>query len=317
MRPWAWNGDIGPEALRAALRGLAQASQEPDAAEQVVITDPNTGKPVPLPDYLADIIAGIPTIPPHRDKLTANRTYYVNASTGSDSNDGLSTGTAFATINKAVNTAASLDIGQYTLQIQVADGTYGPVILRPCMFYGTPPALIGNVTTPANCVISATNDNAIVTFGATDWSVRGFKVQTTTAGSGISVIKRGFLRIDGNMEYGACAHHQIAAEDGGNVWISAAYRITGGAWTHYSATLDGLITMRNVAVTLSGTFSFANAFAGCIAGKMDANGATYTGGTVTGTRYAVSMNGAIINTGSATRFPGSSAGATNAGGQYS
>lgn len=252
-----------------------------------------------------------------RERLKANRTYYVNASTGSDSNDGLTAGAAFKTINKAVNVAAALDIGPYTLQIQVADGTYGPVVLRRCLFYGTPPALIGNVTTPANCVIAATSDNAIVTFGATDWSVRGFKLQTTTAGNGIRVVQRGFLRLDGNMEYGACAGHQISAEDGGNIVISAAYRITGGGQDHYAATLDGLITMRSVAVTLSGTFSYSLAFALCIAGKMDANGATYTGGTVTGPRYAVSQNGAIINTGSATRFPGSTAGGTATGGQYS
>lgn len=58
-----------------------------------------------------------------RELLTANRTYYVST-TGSDSNDGLSVGSPFLTIQKAVDVVAMLDISIYDVTIQLADGTY-------------------------------------------------------------------------------------------------------------------------------------------------------------------------------------------------
>ena len=65
-------------------------------------------------------ILGVP-----REVLTANRTYYVRTD-GSDSNDGLANtaGGAFLTIQKAINIVSALDIGTYTVTMQVGAGTY-------------------------------------------------------------------------------------------------------------------------------------------------------------------------------------------------
>jgi hypothetical protein len=60
-----------------------------------------------------------------REKLAADRSYYVNVSTGSDSNTGLSSGAAFATIQKAVDIVQyNLDLNNYNVTINVAAGTY-------------------------------------------------------------------------------------------------------------------------------------------------------------------------------------------------
>jgi len=57
---------------------------------------------------------------------TSDMTYYVNGATGSDSNDGLSSGNAFLTINKAISMIPSLLFHTYT--INVAAGTYAEVL---------------------------------------------------------------------------------------------------------------------------------------------------------------------------------------------
>lgn len=56
------------------------------------------------------------------DLSTANIDYYVNAATGNDSNDGLSTGQSFKTINKALSLVPAVFVNDIT--INVAAGTY-------------------------------------------------------------------------------------------------------------------------------------------------------------------------------------------------
>ena len=59
-----------------------------------------------------------------RETLTATATYHVDAATGDDGNDGLTPGTAFATIQRALDIVAALDISIHDVEIAIADGTY-------------------------------------------------------------------------------------------------------------------------------------------------------------------------------------------------
>jgi hypothetical protein len=88
-----------------------------------------------------------------REVLTADRTYYV-ATTGSDSNDGLSSGSPFATIQKAVDVVCSLDLSIYQATIQLADGTYTAGATLKQYVGALPPIIQGNTTTPANVVVN-------------------------------------------------------------------------------------------------------------------------------------------------------------------
>ena len=87
-----------------------------------------------------------------RELLTANRTYYVRTD-GSDSNNGLAntSGGAFLTIQKAIDTAAALDLSIYNVTIQIADGTYTitSAILGKSAVSAGEIWLVGNETTPA------------------------------------------------------------------------------------------------------------------------------------------------------------------------
>src|SRR5262249_49197290 len=57
---------------------------------------------------------------PVRERLSAARTYFVNFNTGNDANDGLTSGTPFKTIQKAIDVAAALDSSIYDVTIQLA-----------------------------------------------------------------------------------------------------------------------------------------------------------------------------------------------------
>ena len=60
--------------------------------------------------------------------------FYVNASTGSDSNDGISPSTPFLTIQHGLDVLGSFDYGgQYAGDLEVADGTYTEAIVLPTL----------------------------------------------------------------------------------------------------------------------------------------------------------------------------------------
>lgn len=104
-----------------------------------------------------------------REVLTANRTYYVRTD-GNDGNSGLAntSGSAFLTVQKAIDIVAALDIGVFNVTIQVADGTYtGSVVVNGPWLGSGVVTVQGNLTTPANVLFNTGANTAIkVTNGA-------------------------------------------------------------------------------------------------------------------------------------------------------
>ena len=116
----------------------------------------NSGLPTSM--SIAEIAGGGGGSSGGREVLTANRTYYV-ATTGSDSNDGLTVGNPFLTIQKALDVAATIDLAGFAVTVDVADGTYttSQAITVPFIL-GGPLVIEGNTGTPANVVIDANGD---------------------------------------------------------------------------------------------------------------------------------------------------------------
>jgi len=251
-----------------------------------------------------------------RELLGADRTYYVRTD-GSDSNDGLSntSGGAFLTIQKAINTVWSIDQGTHTVTIQVGAGTYtGAVsVSGPRPGSGTV-QLQGDTTTPSNVVISTTS-SAIGISNQAAISIGGFKL-TTTVGHTINAILGASVTINSKMEYGSCGNTHINVQSAG-VAIVADYIVSGGAQRHLAATQNGTIFCTGRSITLSGSPAFSIAFAdGDLGGVLVANSMTFSG-SASGARYTAYGNGVIYtNGGGASYFPGSSAGSTATGGQY-
>ena len=170
----------------------------------------------------------------NREILTANRTYYV-ATTGNDSNNGLSSGSPFLTIQNAIDVVAALDLSIYDVTIQLAAGTYANSTgnrCKPCVGAGSV-TIIGDETTPANVVVTSTTTTGAGAFYSaynpqTIYKLRGMTISgactnliSSTYGSNIEIqnIVFGLLTV-------GTAHLYTFA--GGRINVTGNYSITGG-----------------------------------------------------------------------------------------
>ena len=256
-----------------------------------------------------------------RTVLTANRNYYVST-TGSDSNNGTSVGTPFLTLQKAINVAQTLDLNGYNVTINVADGTYtsGVTISQPFVGGGNV-SLVGNTTTPSNCVISAAANNVILCQNFATIYVSGFKLQTSGGNPNNLILASngGQVYINSNMNFGATssAQHLFAVGVSSGIFISASYTVSGNANSHFIAINGGYLGIQNsITITISGTPAFGVGFAFTNYGLLNIPNITFSG-SATGSRYASTYNGFISTNGAGTTYlPGNSAGSTSNGGLY-
>jgi hypothetical protein len=246
---------------------------------------------------------------PGREVLTANRTYFV-LTTGSDSNTGLvnTSGGAFLTIQKAIDTAIALDLAIYNVTIQVGDGTYtGAVVLKSYLGAG-PIILQGNTTTPSNVVISTTSADAI-NAGSVEgtWKIDGFKLQTTTSGYGLNVANSFVDHY--RVNYGACANGHIAASGHAKVYLNSNITVSGGSGGFLFAINQGvIIAQAALTVTMSGTPAFSGQTVNATnMGEISIGNITWSG-AATGTRFNSSGLAALITGGTSGSIPGNVAG---------
>jgi hypothetical protein len=256
-----------------------------------------------------------------RELLIANRTYYVRTD-GSNSNTGLvnNAGGAFLTIQKAVDTAAALDLSIFNVTIQVGAGIYSEAISFKSYVGVGPITIQGDLTTPSNVTSSLTtgfNFSAVNVTGR--WRVAGIKL--TNTGNFIAGINCENSMIEwSSIEFGAfsgTASFHMQAGVGGVLKSYGNYGISGGAVAHIYATLGAVISNIGRMITLTGTPAFSNWFAGVFSGSLlQINGNTFSG-TATGTRYSVTTNSVIdTNGGGASYLPGGTSGSVGTGGQY-
>lgn len=255
----------------------------------------------------------------NRERLSGSRTYYVRTD-GDDANTGLAntSGGAFATIQKAIDTAYNLiDLNGNNVTISVGDGTYtGGISLVGNMAGKGTLTITGNTGTPANCVISTTSKDAVaMTLGAAA-TVQGFKLQTTTSGHCFNILT-GAALVLGAMEFGACANMHFNVGGGGQVTLSSSYTISGSAQGHWHVGAFGdLRGSGAITVTLTGTPDFSVYFAGTAQGTVYVPTVTFSG-SATGQRYIAHYGGKIIGGGTDNTFlPGDEAGLSNVGGIY-
>ena len=263
-----------------------------------------------------------------RDKLTANRTYFVRTD-GSDANTGLvnNSGGAFLTWAYAISILATLDGNGFFATIK-GSGTFSST--NNCIidktFTGLSKIVIeGDVSTPSNCTINAPPSNFDVAIGvntATPIEIKGIKFTSSATSTPcvLLAIFRGVASIVGYCEFtnAGTGNHIYVTGNQSQLKILSNYMINGGGAVHLSVFDQGLIesiVSGGFANTISGSPSFGASFATAQrAGSMTLLNITYSGSS-TGTQYSVGALAGIWALGT-TVFAGSIAGTADSKGFY-
>lgn len=145
-------------------------------------------------------------------KTTANLTYFV-ATTGSDSNDGLTSGTAFLTIAKAISMIPQ--IVNHTVIINVAAGTYPEAVLM-FGFSGK-----GTITINGDTAVSTsyTVQRFSIQNNSIPITVRGFNANSTSVANFIGAYNSYLI-------YNFCNSTQSAAVNGFDLGLGGFYAIS-------------------------------------------------------------------------------------------
>jgi hypothetical protein len=253
----------------------------------------------------------------YRQQLTADRTYYVRID-GSDSNNGLAntSGGAFLTIQKAIDTVSALDNGGFNVTIQVGNGTYTQALTLKSYVDSGSMTIQGDTTTPSNVIVSTTSQNGFTATGVIGpWTIQGFRLKTSTAGQCIVSTQGSIINL-GKNEFSVCAGNHVYCAQLGQVSFLSSYTINGNSSIHWNAQGQGSITCGGLTITLSGTPAITTFALTTLLGLLRVDGNTFSG-SATGTRYYVDSNSVLYTGGAgATYLPGNVAGTTATGGQY-
>jgi hypothetical protein len=258
-----------------------------------------------------------------RRRLTANTDYYV-AIGGDNGNPGTQL-LPWATLQHAWDFIQnSLDPGPWTITVHVGPGTYQPFQASGSVAGAPPSAIVftGDITTPSNCKITATNTSAVIAGSGGQLTVQGFEVAATGTGTaqgfGVLATSGGQLLIN-FMRFGVCAVSGIGSESG-----VVGFAVPGGASSIVANSVSfinsggsgGVIDLKGATITLVGTPSFTN-FAPCFnQGSMNLGSVTWVGAAGAGIQYTATGNAVISTNGAPTNWPtGLSAGTTTTGGQ--
>jgi hypothetical protein len=250
-----------------------------------------------------------------REVLTADITYYVDATTGLDTNDGLSTISAFQTIGKALDMLQTFDGNGGVATVNI-NGTFDEnVNINGYKYVGySSIALIGDTANPSNAFINCSSGTAIVVNNKINVTVSGLKL---AAASGNAIDCGDHARVSISLvDFSTCSSFHLQFVRSAHLNIIGDYTISGSAQHHYRIYHHSYVTGvgKTITVLNNPTFSFFASVFYC--GVLDFWSANTFTGSATGARYSVQWNGVIRNAGGTSNFPGNAAGTVTTGGQY-
>lgn len=263
-----------------------------------------------------------------RDSLyytPAGFTIHVNHGSGNDNNDGLSIGTAVATVQKAINILEfEVDCAGNGPTIQIDDASFTENnVVHTFKIRGYHVIyIVGDHNTPGNCIWNVGAGSTGLT--CRDWSgviLDGVRMVATGSGAtGVSSSQHGIVDIQ-NVEFGAFASgNAIESTNGGSVGyvVGAVSAFLGNCAALWQVGPNSALLCSGVTINLPSALTFSNALS-MVGGSAIFSGVTF-GGTgagsgSTGAKYGVDMNGIALLNG--TVLPGASAGSTSRGGEVS
>lgn len=211
--------------------------------------------------------------------------YYVNASTGSDSNNGLTSGTAFATLRHAVETASKYSWAGITnaVTINLAAGTY------PGFEFVNTSGLCGDIATqtPFLFISGASPSTTIISnssSSAANWCILG-------ANSNIILTN---VQIQTS---GTAGSFGLLLEDHSQIGSTGPVTFSGGSSTATAiyAEQGSLVSMQGT-VTVSGTYQYV--FSAITSSIVQAMPPVVISGTVSSLAHLDSVSSLTVNSGS-------------------
>jgi hypothetical protein len=255
-----------------------------------------------------------------RERLSANRIYYVDFDTGDDTLSGLTEALAFKTLGQAIDIIfETLDLNGYTVTVECSGtSTTGVTIQGPnpgvgvINIYGNTTA---SITTPS-ATINTTSDDVFEVTGGAIVTIRGFITSTTTSGHVLNVNDHAIVTY-GNIEFGTCADDHVQVSTNATALPNWDYEITGNADRHFATLGYSNLVASSLTMTLTGTPAFATAFVETRIGEQNLESITFSG-SATGKRFLSRRNGTIFvgSSGTLTSLPGDTAGTRETGGKY-
>jgi hypothetical protein len=241
---------------------------------------------------------------PHlRQKLIADKIWYVDGDSGDDTTGDGTPGNPWATIQYACDYVnENIDSGGFAVTInQQGTDTTGLLLTS------TPPgAAVINLVLNGDV---STTDNAISCFRDGGLKITGNGTVATSGGFCLAAVNAGLLQFQG-ITLNAASNAQVYAQVGGVIDITGNYSIGANAPHHWACDSQGSITVTGATtVTLNGSLTFTT-FASASTGTIYCDH-TFTAfsGSATGSRYFCSGAGGVHTNGAATSFlPGSTAG---------
>jgi hypothetical protein len=253
-----------------------------------------------------------------QEGLTADRTYYVNSTTGDDANDGLAVDSPFATVQHAVDTAKRINNNGFNITFQLADGNYGPFTISG-VFTGAGTLFIkGNDLDPTAVVFSS--------YAPTKYGLVSIVVEEAVPNpvviESINFYYTKTALVVGFNSFVSLKNIIVNYSSGIAFWsyggiilvMSTTLTFKGNISLALSAS-SGLIEILYSTITLDSVPSFSTFASADLLSSIKILGTTITG-TATGKRYSASKNSVIYTGSGATFLPGDVAGTVETGGIY-
>lgn len=247
-----------------------------------------------------------------REMLFAPRTYHVDPA-GNDGNDGLTAATAFATVQKAVDTVAALDMSIHQATIDLGAGFFNESVTLKQVVGALPPIITGAgaASSSVSKIYAANNFST--------WRLLGMGLAGSAGGIGMQVIGHAAVSI-GNFDFGGASRNQHARVESSAVLSAEGnFSISTGALQQAFDAIHADIAFQGRVISITSDISVNTFFSARAAGYLQLWASTFSTGSfkVSGSRYFANTNG-VLETGGAgaTFIPGSTAGTASTGGLY-
>jgi hypothetical protein len=241
-----------------------------------------------------------------RTPLANATNFYVNGSTGNDSNAG-TVGSPWLTLQHAMNTLLmNYDFRGFTATINVADGTYTTAVSTNLPILSGPLTINGNSGTPSNVLISTSAD-CFYLYGNSPFQVTIQNMKLASSGNYAVYGDIGSNIALNNVVFGNCGVGWIFTA--GYLVLLGGITLAGNTGVGVNTSFGGTFHANAQAVTTSGTPILSSRFS-LATNRSYQNwlSATFPGTGATGPRYSAIQN-SVIDTGTANSnfLPGNAA----------